>query len=115
MSSLISSNKINARHFHPKKCFIDHFCGIYDGAEFGKSVCDMYPKELELKVKHQAGHATFLNLDICIKEGTFMYKLFDKRKSFPFLITKLPDIESNIPQNVFYSGTKGEFLRITLF
>lgn len=42
---------------------------------------DIYPKELELRVEHQVDHATFFNLDITIREGTFLYKLFDKRDS----------------------------------
>ena len=44
-------------------------------------------------------------------EGTFIYKLFDKRDSFLFLIEKTPHIESNIPQNIFCSAINGEFLR----
>ena len=52
-----------------------------------------------------------MNLDITIKEGTFEYELFDKRDSFPFSTVRIPHIESNIPQNIFYSAVKGEFLR----
>ena len=112
MSSLIDSNKIKARHFHSTKCFIDDLSAINDGGEFERSVCEIYPKELELKVEHQGDHATFLNLDITIKEGTFIYKLFDKRGSFPFPGVRMPHIESNIPQNIFYLAIKGEFLKI---
>ena len=46
----------------------------------------MYPKELELKVKHPGDHAMFLSLEITKKEGTFIYMLFDKRnygKQYP--------------------------------
>ena len=46
---------------------------------------DIYPNELELKVELSGSHASFLNLDITIKEGLFVYKLFDKRDAFPFL------------------------------
>ena len=48
------------------------------------SIYIMYPKELELKVEHQGDHTTFFYLDVTIKEGTFIYKLFDKRDSFFF-------------------------------
>ena len=54
------------------------------GGELGRYICDIYPKELELKDEHQSDHATFLYLDIIIKERTFIYKLFDKRDSFLF-------------------------------
>ena len=69
-------------------------------------------KELKLKVEHQGDHARFLNLDITIKEGTCIYKLFDIINSFLFSTVRMPYIESNIPQNLFYSGIKGQFSRI---
>ena len=68
------------------------------------------PKKIELQVKHQGDHGKFLNLNI--KEGTLLYKSFDKRESFPFSIVRLRHIGSNIPQNAFYFAIKGEFLRI---
>ena len=52
MPSLTPTDKMKARHFHSTKCFIDDLCAINDGGELGRSICDIYPKELELKVKH---------------------------------------------------------------
>ena len=107
ISSLISFDKIKARHFHSTRHFIVDLYAIN-----GKSIFDIYPKELEVKVGHQGDHATFLNLDLSIKEGTFIYKLFDKRDSFSFSSLRMSHKKSNIPQNIFYSATKGDFLRI---
>ena len=59
MSSLISCDKIKARHFHSTKRFIDDLCAINDSGEFGRSICEIYPKELELTVEHRGDHATF--------------------------------------------------------
>ena len=84
MSSLIFSDKIKARHFHLTKRFIDDLCAINDGREFERSICDIFPKELKLKIEHQDDHATFVSLDLTIKEGAFIYKLFEKRDSFSF-------------------------------
>ena len=53
-----------------------------------------------------------MSLDITIKEGTFI-KLFDKRDSFPFSVVRMPHLESNIPQDIFYSTIKVEFLTIS--
>ena len=64
MLSLISSNKVKARHFHCTKHFFDNFYAIDDGGRFGKSFWEIYPKELELKVENQGNHACFVNLDI---------------------------------------------------
>ena len=112
MTDLISSDKVKARHFHSTKRFIDDLCALNDGGEFGKVHKDIYPNELELKVEHSGSHASFLNLDITIKEGLFVYKLFDKREAFPFSIVRMPYVSSNIPESIFYSAMVGEFLRI---
>ena len=56
--------------------------------------------------------ASFLNLDITISDGIFVYKLFDKRDAFPFFIVRMPHLDSNIPRNIFYSALMGEFLRV---
>ena len=112
MTELISSDKKKARHFHSTKRFIDDLCAINDGNLFGEIYKDIYPEELELKLEHSGLNASFLNLDITILEGKFVYKLFDKRDAFPFSIVRMPHIESNIPETIFYSALTGEFLRI---
>ena len=112
MSDLISTDKVKARHFHSTKRFIDDLCAINDGNLFGRVYRDIYPEELELKLEHSGTHASFLNLDITINEGIFVYKLFDKRDAFPFSIVRMPHLDSNIPESIFYSALIGEFLRI---
>ena len=52
MPSPISSDKIKARHFDLTRHFIDDLCAINDNGEFKRSICDIYPKELQLKVGH---------------------------------------------------------------
>ena len=109
---MISTDKVKARHFHSTKRFIDDLCAINDGNLFGTVYKDIYPEELELKLEHSGTHASFLNLDITINEGIFVYKLFDKRDAFPFSIVRMPHMDSNIPESIFYSALVGEFLRI---
>ena len=65
-----------------------------------------------MKVDHSCTHATFLNLDITVKDGVFIYKLFDKCDVFLFFIVRIPYIDSNIPKLIFYSALLGEFLKI---
>ena len=112
ISDLISTDKVKARHFLSTKRFIDDLCALNDGGEFGRLHQQIYPDELELKVEHSGSHASFLNLDITIKDGIFVYKLYDKRDAFPFSIVRMPYTSSNIPENIFYSAMVGEFLRI---
>ena len=56
--------------------------------------------------------ASFLDLDIKVKDGKFQVDLFDKRDSFPFTIVRMPYKSSNIPSNIFYSSICAEALRI---
>ena len=112
MRGLITTDKVKARHFHSTKRFIDDLCAINDGNLFGQVYKEIYPEELELKLEHTGSHASFLNLDVTIEEGRFVYKLFDKRDAFPFSIVRMPHMESNIPSSIFYSALVGEFLRI---
>ena len=66
--------------------------------------------ELQLKVEYSGIHATLLNVDITIKDGVFVYKLFDKRDVFTFFIVHMPYIDSKIPKSIFYSALVDEFL-----
>ena len=107
MPSLISSDKNQGKTFPFYKAL--HQWIINDGEKFERSICELYLKELELKVEHWLYHTTFLNLNITVKEGTFIYRLFDKGDSFPFSFIRMPHIESNIPQNVFFSNQRWVF------
>ena len=86
---------------------------VSDGGECGKTLSQIYPRELAFKVEHQGSYASFLDLKITIEEITFVYKLFVKRNTFSFSVVRIPYIDSKIPQNIFYSITKEELLRIT--
>ena len=102
------------RGFKFKHCFrfIDDACTINDSDEFEKSHPSIYPDELQLKCEFKGDHATFLELDITIKDGIFIYKLFDKRDAFPFSIVRMPVLSANLPEHVFYGAISSEFLRI---
>ena len=112
ITSLMKSDKKRAFRFLHASRFIDDELNLNDCGEFGKSFHLIYPKELQLKCEHQGTHATFLELDIEVVEGVFVYKLFDKRDNFPFHIVRMPDLGGNIPQHVFYGAIMSEFLRI---
>ena len=93
--------------------FIDDLVAINDNYEFEKCYKEIYPSELELKKENKNNStATFLDLDISIKEGKFETKLFDKRDGFKFSIVRLPFKHSNIPSKMFYSSITAEILRI---
>ena len=109
MSKLISE----ARYFYAIKRFIDDLGILNDGGVFNDVYKDIAPPKLQLKVKYSGTHATFLNLDTTVKDGVFVYKLFDKRYPFSFFIVRMPYIDDNIPRLIFYTAQVGEFHRIT--
>ena len=109
ITSLISSDKARAIRYLLAARFIDDECNLNDGGEFGRSFHEIYPKELELKCDHSGSHATFLDLEITIVDGIFVFKLFDKRDNFPFFIVRMPDLSGNIPSHVFYGSVMSEF------
>ena len=113
ITNLIKTNKARAIKFKNATRFIDDQCNLNDGGEFGRSFQQIYPTDLELKCEHQGSHATFLDLDINVSNGIFVYKLFDKRDNFPFFIIRMPDLSGNIPSHVFYGSVMSEFLRIS--
>ena len=42
----------------------------------------------------------------------FVYKLFDRRGTFPVFIVCMPYLSTNIPSSVFYGSIFSEFLEI---
>ena len=112
IQQLISQGSSRAYKYNATGRFIDDLCAINDGGDFSSSFNKIYPQDLSLKVEHEGTHATFLDLDITIKDGIFVYKLFDKRDKFPFFIIRMPHLSSNIPSSIFYGSVFSEFLRI---
>ena len=113
IKSLMRTNTQKAMKFRYATRFIDDECNLNDGGEFGRSFHLIYPQDLELKCEHHGSHATFLDLEINVIDGIFVYKLYDKRDNFPFFIVRMPDLGGNIPSHVFYGSVMSEFLRIS--
>ena len=112
MSELISNDKVKACHFQETKHFIDNLGNLNHGGVFNDVYKYIYPPELQMKVEQFGTHATFLNLDITVKDGVFIYKLYDKCDAFPFFIVRIIYTDSNISKLIFYSALLGEFHRI---
>ena len=92
---------------------IDDLNSINDGGEFKSNYSNIYPVELQLgKEDTDKNEASFLDLNIKIKDGKFHFGLFDKRDSFPFSIVRMPDKSSNVPSSIVYSAIGTESLRI---
>ena len=104
MNELKKNDLIRARKLCNNFRFFDDLNSINDSGEV---------EELQLSKENTDKHgASFLDLDIKIKDGKFHFGFFDKRDSFPFSIVRLPDKSSNIPSSVVYSAIGAESLRI---
>lgn len=112
VQKLISEGSPRAYKYNNTGRFIDDLCTINNGEDFLTCHNTIYPPELHLKVEHHGTKATFLDLDIEIKDNIFIYKLFDKRDKFPFHIVRMPDRKSNIPSSTFHGPIFSEFFRI---
>ena len=111
--SKVKQNYDRARRFLNTFRFIDDLIIFNDADEFLKSFHEIYPKELELKKENISNDAaTFLDMEILIKDKKFLYNLYDKRDNFGFDIVRFPYKSSNIPSKTFYSTIGAETLRI---
>ena len=77
LANPIRTNKLRGRWFHSTFRFTDGLCALNDGGELGKVFLETYPKELGLKVEHNGSHATFLDLNISVDKGKFIYAMFE--------------------------------------
>ena len=65
--------------------FINDLNSINDGGEFESSYSNIYPEELQLGKENIDKHeASFLDLDIKIKDGKFQFGFFYKKKLISF-------------------------------
>ena len=106
MNELKENDLIKARKLCNIFRFIDDLNSINDGGEFESNFSKIYPEESQLsKENTDKREASFLGLDIKIKDGKFHFGLFDKGDSFPFSIVRMPDKSSNITSSIVYSAT----------
>ena len=65
---------------------------------FDQMVDRIYPTELQLnKANSSDTEAPFLNLNLCISNGTVSTKIYDKRDDFDFDIVNLPFLDGDCP------------------
>ena len=112
MNELKKNDLIKARKVCNIFRFIDDLNSINDGGEFESNYYNIYPEELQLGKENTDKHqASFLDLNIKIKDGRFHFGLVNERDSFPFSIVRILDKSSNIPSSKVYSAIGAKSLR----
>ena len=81
MLSLISSDKIKARHLPSTKRFIDDFCTVMENLEVLFVIYIQRSLKLKLNIRVMDDHAAFFNLGLTIEEGNFLVRYLI---NFPF-------------------------------
>ena len=88
MTKLKKNDLIKARKHCDIFRFIDDINSTNDGWEIESNYCNIYPKESEPGKEHTDKHeASFLDLEIKMRDAKFEIDLFDKRGSFHFLLS----------------------------
>ena len=89
--------------------FIDDSNSVNDGGEFKSNYSNIYPEELQLSKENTDKHeASFLDLNIKMKDGKFHFGFFDKKESLPFSVVRMPDKSSIVPSSIVYSAIRRE-------
>ena len=89
MNELKKNDLIKVRQLCNIFRFIDDLNSISDSGEFESNYSNIYPEELQLGKENTDKHeASFLDLNIKIKDGKFHFGLFDKEVHFLFLLSE---------------------------
>ena len=72
----------------------------------------MYPTALQLNRANSSDTATpFMDLNICISNGTVSTKIYDKRDDFDFDIVNLPSLDGDVPRRNSYGIYISQLIR----
>lgn len=97
MLSLISTDKIMARHSHTTRCFINNLCAINDVKRFERYVIYIQ-SSLTLKLNNN-NHATFFRT---LRRTALYISYLIKEVCFHFSIVRMPHVKINTSGNIFY-------------
>ena len=76
-----------------------------DNIYFDQMVDRIYPPELQLNRANSSDiEAPFLDLNLCISDGTVSTKIYDKRDDFDFDIVNFPFLDGDVPPGVPHMG-----------
>ena len=75
-------------------------------------VGQIYPTELQLnKANSSDTEATFLDLNLLIKNGIVSSKIYDKRDNFNFEIVNFPFLDGDVPRSPSYGVYISQLIR----
>ena len=85
--------------------YLDDLLNI-DNIYFDQMVDRIYPTEHQLnRVNSSDTEAPYLDLNLCISNGTVSTKIYDKRDDFDFDIVNFPFLDGDVPRRTSYGYT----------
>ena len=74
----------------------------------------IYPTELQLNRANSSDTAApFMDLNVCISNGTVSTKIYDKRDDFDFDIVNFPFLDGDVPRRTSYGVYISQLIRLT--
>ena len=91
--------------------YLDDLLNV-DNNYFDQMVDRIYPTELQLKRANSSDtEAPFLDLNLCISNGTVSTKLYDKRDDFDLDIVNFPFLDGDVPRRTSYGVYISQLIR----
>ena len=91
--------------------YLDGLLNI-DNIYFDQMVDRIYPTELQLNRANSSDIETcFLDLNLCISNGTVSTKIYDKRDDFDFDIVNFPFLDVDVPRRTSYGVYISQLIR----
>ena len=106
MKSLSRENQADIiEAFNSTSRYLDNLLNI-DNIYFDQIVGRIYPTEHQLNRANSSDtEAPFLDLNLCISNGTVSTKMYDKRDNFDFDIVNFPFLDGDVPRRTSYGYT----------
>ena len=112
MKSLSRENHVDIiEAFSSTSRYLDDLLNI-SNIYFDQMVDRIYPTELQLNRANSSDtEAPFLDLNLCIFNGTVSTKIYDKRDNFDFDIVNFPFLDGDVPRRTSH----GEYIYISTY
>ena len=92
--------------------YLDDLLNI-DNIYFDQMVNPIYPTELQSnKANSSDTEASFLDLNLCISNGTVSTKIYDKRGDFDFELVNFPFLDGDVPRRNSYGVYISQLIRL---
>ena len=112
MKSLSRENQADIiEAFNSTSRYLDDLLNI-DNIYFDQMVDRIYPTELQLNRANSSDtEASFLDLNLCMSNGTVSTKIYDKRDDFDFDIVNFPFLDGDVPRGTSYGVYISQLIR----